>query len=329
MTASCPPNRYVWDFWYSYEQATGLFHVLYLNATPDSAALDQHHFEARLGYAVTRDFVDIDWIDHDVFSARADGWDNSSIWSGDLLPCRDGYLLFYTSRDRARDDGMTQSIGAAFSPGLRDWSRLDSVKLDADPRWYETMSVEGDDSIHAWRDPFLFRHAGATYMLVAAKDRNAPPGRKGAVGLLRAASKAPFAWETLPPLAAPGWYSEMEVPQLYRDDAGQLMLVYSCWAKFDHAPGTEGQGGLQGLAITDDLKAAGRAPTVLMPESERLYACRIVPELDGDIVGFDMASGGIRRAFKPTGWQSVDRDFSDLDVNQYKSFLVERGTPRP
>jgi len=315
MSSAQHPDRYVWDFWYVPADDGARFHVLYLNSDHDSAARDQHHFVARLGYAVTRDFVAIDWVDSCVFRAKAGGWDNSSIWSGDLIRVKTGHLLFYTSRDQARDDGMTQSIGAAFSDDLRHWRRIDGFRLDADPRFYDVRSRAGDTTIHAWRDPFLFRHGGAIYMLVSAKSPDAPLGRNGAVALLKAVDNDLFRWEALPPLAAPGWYSEMEVPQIHKDRDGRLMLVYSGWARFDHAPGTDGQGGFQALRIADDLSLVADRPTVLLPEAEGLYACRIVPELEGDIVGFDLQSGGIGRAFRPTYWRSVSRDFTDFSVS--------------
>ena len=308
------PSRYVWDFWYSWDRQHEIFHVLYLNADHALAASNQHHFASELGYAVTKDFVEIDWIDDHAFTARPDGWDNTSIWSGDLIAIQGGHLLFYTSRDSARDDGLTQSIGAAFTTDFRNWTRLENVKIDADPRFYETCSVEGDDTIHAWRDPFLFRIGNTIYMLVAAKVTEAPLGRKGAVGLLRCEDPAFSRWEVLPPIAAPGWYSEMEVPQLYRDCEGVLQLVYSTQSKYDHAPATMGQGGLQVLAVSEELQLVSTAPKVLTPHTKGLYACRIVPELGGDIVGFDTSHGGIRRSFCTTGWMALERNFGDRDV---------------
>jgi beta-fructofuranosidase len=106
----------------------------------------------------------------------------------------------------------------------------------------------------------------------------------------------------------------MEVPQFYRDCEGVPQLVYSTQSKYDHAPATKGQGGLQALAVSKELQLAATAPQVLMPHAKGLYACRIVPELGGDIVGFDTSHGGIRRSFCTTGWNALERDFSDRDV---------------
>jgi beta-fructofuranosidase len=293
------PDRFVWDFWYWFDAKSGLFHLFYLNADYELVPGNRHHFSARVGYGTTRDFTAIKWIDNDLFCADKGRWDNTAIWSGDVVSHGDEFLLFYTSRDRRVDDGLTQYVGVARSPDLRNWERVDDLVLKADERWYETRSLEGDTSIHAWRDPFIFRDERATWMLLSAKEAAAPPGRKGAVALLRAENDNLTTWSAQPPLYAPRFYSECEVPQIYHNDEGNRVLVYSSWAKFDHAPGTEGRGGLHAVVPGQDK------PWVLVPESAGLYACRLIPELGGDVVGFDIKRGGLRRLAIATGLKST------------------------
>jgi sucrose-6-phosphate hydrolase SacC (GH32 family) len=292
-------NRFVWDFWYWYDTNTASFHLLYLNADYELVPGNQHHFSARIGYAITKDFTEIDWIDDDVFCANHTGWDNTSIWSGDLVRHNDGFILFYTSRNNMTDDGMTQYIGAAYSNNFLDWKRLDGFVLKADPRWYDLRSLKGDSSIHAWRDPFIFRDNDKTWMLLCAKEHDAALGHKGAVALLHAEDSSLMNWSIHKPLFSPGWYSECEVPQIYLNEAGQKVLVYSSWARFDNAPTTNGVGGLHAVILGDDK------PWVLVPESEGLYACRVIPELGGDVVGFDILQGGLRRLGITTGLHSM------------------------
>jgi len=312
------PERFVWDFWYVYDSVHQLFHLLFLNADPALVPDNLHHFAAVIGYATTRDFTSIEWQQHNIFQADPDGWDNTSIWSGDLVRYRDGYAFFYTSRDQRQDDGMTQQIGLAVSPDLRSWQRVPQMRLTADPRWYEPRAVVDDDTTHAWRDPFVFRFNGTLYMVVAAKSRQQPPTRKGAVALLQSTDGSLSNWTVLPPLHAGGWASECEVPQLYqRDD--RLVLAYSGWARHDYAPTTAGQGGLHLIEHPMPAEALAHVefaalPRVIVAEAAGLYACRVIPELGGDIVGFDLTRGGLRRVPGEAGLQSLDRDLADLSI---------------
>jgi beta-fructofuranosidase len=46
-------------------------------------------------------------------------------------------------------------------------------------------------------------------------------------------------------------------------------------------------------------------PQVLVPPEKGLYACRLIPELGGEIVGFDTEYGGLRRSGLRRPWQSL------------------------
>lgn len=309
-------ERFVWDFWYHYDIEESMFHLLYLNADPSLVPKNQHHFSARIGYATTRDFTSIEWVNDDVFHASKDGWDNTAIWTGDVIRIKDGFLLFYTSRDRNIDDGLTQNIGAAFSTDFLHWERVKNFRLQPDSRYYEPRTVDGDNSIHSWRDPFVFRYDESVYMLLCAKSPEQKVERKGTVGLLRGVDNSLTKWEVLPPIFSPGWFSECEIPQIYRDGA-RLVLTYSSWAKFDNAPNTDGEGGLQSVTgssqslLDADFKDL---PRVLLPESSGLYACRVIPELGGDIVGFNIKKGGLQRVNVKTGLKAVNRNFTEFPL---------------
>ena len=315
--AEASRQRYSWDFWYYFDQSAKLFHILYLNADRALVKSGKHHSDARVGYAITPDFEEIEWVDDDVFLADSEGWDNTSIWSGDLVKVSGGYAFFYTSRDGRLGDGMTQNIGLALSKDLRSWERAPGVRIEPDARWYATETIRDDASIHAWRDPFLFKLNGRTMMLVSAKSAVQPLGRNGCVGLLRSVEGSLRVWEAMPPLFDPGWYSEVEVPQLLRSRSGGYTLVYSSQSRGDSAPGTEGKGGLQAVPV--EIGETGwsartelYAPKVILGESSGLYACRVIPELGGEIVGFDMAAGGLKRSGVSEALAGVDRDFSAI-----------------
>jgi beta-fructofuranosidase len=330
------PNRHVWDFWYIFDPEAELFHVFYLNADRALVASGQHHYVACVGHATTADFVTIDWGDEASFSVLqppADHWANTCIWSGDILSVANGWLMFYTSRDRSQDDGLTQAIGVAYTSDLfaHQWHFFDTQLKPGSV--YQPRGLADDLTMHAWRDPFLFRQRdrGQIFMLAAAKTVDSPLGKSGAIALLQVTDDhfaqvvhGKRAWDYLTPLVAPGCYAEMEVPQLYQA-AGDYELVFSCWAKYDFSPasdlGTEGGGGFQAVTLPPlwtASRGAALPPStpakVLLPETQGLYACRIVPELGGEIIGFDIQTGGIRRSGIQTHWASMDRDFSDLAV---------------
>ncbi len=310
------PYRHVWDFWYHFDPETGLFHLFYLNADPTLVAEDKHHFSSQVGYATTKDFLTIEWISDRVLGADPHGWDDTSIWSGDIIKIKDGYLMFYTSRNQATDDGMTQNVGVAFTHHMQSfdrWFRIPSVRIQPEAP-YELRHVPDDMTIHAWRDPFLFRHHEQIYMLLSAKDSKQPIGKKGAVALLKAKNNSFEQWEYLAPICQPGFYAEMEVPQLYRSSADAYALVYSSWAKYDFAPSTQQSGGLHGILSPSMFNFPAANPKVFLPQTANLYACRVIPELDGEIVGFDINTGGIRRSGVKTGLQHVDRDFSSYSI---------------
>ena len=308
------PERFTWDFWYHYDTGKGLFHLLFLNADRALAPKNLHHFSSRVGYAVTEDFTSIDWIDDDVFSADDTGWDNTSIWTGDVVAVVGGYLLFYTSRDKRVGDTLTQNVGAAFSVNFRDWERVPGFQLEPDGRYYEPKSIIGDPSIHAWRDPFLFVRDTDAYMAIAAKDVSHPLGRKGAVGLLKCTGRDLRQWESLPPLYSPGHYCQVEVPQVVMDESGKTSLVYSMPSESDHVPSTSGVGGFHRVDVSFSNQDENHARTieVLLPHADNPYACRIIPELNGLVVGFHFTEGGFVNTGIHTGYAAPDRNFDSF-----------------
>jgi sucrose-6-phosphate hydrolase SacC (GH32 family) len=309
------PTRHVWDYWYYFDPETSIFHLFYLNADRALVDNDQHHFGSQVGYATTTDFLTIDWISDRVLGADPHGWDDTSIWSGDVIKVQGGFLMFYTSRNQATDDGMTQNIGVAFTHHIQSfdrWFRIPNIRIQPQAP-YELRHVPNDTTIHAWRDPFLFRHEQQIYMLLSAKDPTKPLGKKGAVALLKAKNNSFEQWEYLPSICQPGYYAEMEVPQLYR--AGDsYALLYSTWAKNDFAPSTGQCGGLHGIFSSSAFDFPQSNPHVYLAETANLYACRVIPELNGEIVGFDITTGGIRRSGMQTGLQHLDRDFSSYSI---------------
>ena len=306
------PSRYIWDFWYYYDPKDKLFHVFYLNADPVLVPDEKHHWASQVGYGITKDFTSMDWGPVDILTASPLRWDNSSIWTGDVVRISNGFLLFYTSRNSETDDGKTQNIGVAYANriGAPKWQPIPNIQLSPDGLIYSARHIPNDVTIHAWRDPFVFRHDNQIYMVVTAKSIKRPIGNNGVVALLHSADGSYKNWEYLKPITNPGFYSEMEVTQILQNPKSGFELVFSTGPKYDKSPGTKGSGGLYGISSANALSFKNN-PQLLLPFDSGLYACRIIPELDGEIVGFDHRTGGIRRSGIKTAYKSLDRDFSD------------------
>jgi sucrose-6-phosphate hydrolase SacC (GH32 family) len=313
------PTRYIWDFWYYYDSKSQIFHILYLNADLSLVQENHHHFSSCVGYATTQDFIHIDWIQDQVITASQDGWDNTSIWTGDVIKYRDGFACFYTSRDHREEDGLTQNLGLAISQDFLEWERILSFRIRPNSQWYESHTLEGNGTIHAWRDPFVFQYQGILYMILAAQSKQHPLMHKGAIGLLKSPNNSLLDWIACPPIYAPGRFTECEVPQMYQQN-GRLILGYSSWEHSDKEPNQIHRGGFyivkgQQKTDSDTILEFRESPEILLGQRMGLYACRIIPELNGDIVGFNIKQGGIQRISSQTNFQSVDRDFSQLDIS--------------
>ncbi|HDP67624.1 MAG TPA: beta-fructosidase [Candidatus Marinimicrobia bacterium] len=306
------PSQFTWDFWYYFEKKSNLFHLFYLNAGSALVPAEQHHWAAQVGYATTSDFLSVKWGSTAVLTASRRRWDNSSIWTGDVVRIQNGFLMFYTSRNLGTDDGKTQNIGIAFADRINTprWRALPDIRIPPDGLIYSPRHIPGDISIHAWRDPYVFRHENQIYMLVTAKSLRQAPGRNGVVALLRSQDGGYKNWEYLPAVADPGCYSEMEVTQILRRLDGKFELFFSTGPDYDQTPGYEHSGGLYGI-ISENPFNFREKPRLLYPFQDGLYACRIIPEMDGEIVGFDHRIGGLRRSGIKTHLLEMDRDFPE------------------
>ena len=307
-------DNFIWDFWYYFEAKTSIFHIFYLNAPKELVPQQQHHFYSRVGYGITKDFRSIEYLNFNVLEASQNSWANTSIWTGDIIKIKNGFLLFFTSRNQQQDDGLTQMIGIAYSEKDFNHWRISDIRIC--PNFiYEPKGLPGDTTIHAWRDPFLFRINKAVYMLVSAKSQHSPLGKKGVVGLLKMKDNHFTEWDYLNPISTPNYYSEMEVPQLYLNHNNQYELIFSCPSKYDFNPTTNQAGGLQNFTASDWQNFDTNHVKIILPESSRLYACRAIPELEGEIVGFNLDQGNLQ----PTGikkqFKHLDRNFEDLTFN--------------
>jgi hypothetical protein len=329
---------YIWDSWYWYDKTDGQFHVYYLNVDEHAlAAVEQHHFHARIGYATTQDFVEYDYHYHAAVTATEaeKSRDNTAIWTGCSVAYGNGTdrLMAFTSRDAAqspvegRDDPhpFTQHISFATSSDGRHWERVDGAHVDADPRFYSTESIVGDVVIHAWRDPILFRIDGDdhAYMLLCAHGKDLPSGVKderngahGVIALLKSSAPRNLTQWVATGVSFAVDVPEAEVPRIYVDArTGKHIIAYSCKNAEAYVPHTPDKTkiayGFYGFAVdmaaiaerirhkpADEslmihVKEADKIPLLAYGE-DTLYACQVIPELGGKIMGFDTNAGVMR-----------------------------------
>lgn len=300
-------EKYTWDFWWVERPSHEDYLFYFLNADASLVATEQHHFASQVGVASTPDFRRFGIIRLDALAADANGWDNASIWSGHVVRFEDAFFCAYTSRDKSCDDGFTQKIGFAESGDGVDWNKRRDVPLvESQPDWYLTKSDPLEDTIHAWRDPFLFSDGGNWFMLIAAKDKRQPVNRRGCIAI--ASADTIFGpWTVHPPLLSPGAYGEMEVPQIYRTKDRSSVVCFSTKAECDHSDRTKGEGGFIAIEFQSSIRRAvmerGRRDvligeedvsySVVSPYREGLFACRVAPDLRGEVIGFPQRDGGV------------------------------------
>jgi beta-fructofuranosidase len=217
-------DRWTWDFWLADDGSR--YHVFYLQAPKSLGDPDRRHDRATVGHAVSDDLVH--WIPlPDALGPGPPGtWDDVAIWTGSVVRRGDGWAMAYTGRS-TRDGGRIQRIGLATSPDLVTWTKdPDNPRLEADGRWYERRAGSpGDDE--AWRDPWLFADPDGDgfHALVTARACDGEPATRGVVAHARSADL--HRWTMDAPIAGPGEFWHLEVPQVERVD-GQWVLVFSC-----------------------------------------------------------------------------------------------------
>jgi beta-fructofuranosidase len=319
---------YIWDSWYRYDHETKLFHVYYLNVDDHSLVIpEQHHFHAKLGYATTYDFINYDYINHNILSADSNTYDDTSIWTGCVVQFGEQAqkLMAFTSRNSKQErikgweaQAFNQHISFAISNDNITFERIANKHLLPDERFYNIASIVDDVTIHAWRDPFIFRNPydDYAYMLVTAQARGLIAGIKdkraglhGVIALLRADEPKKLSGWSATGISFVVEASEAEVPRLYYDANAQSHLIaYS--RKNDSAylgDKANQQYGFYGfhvdlklLSLIAEHKQTNQPHLIHIPHStqipllgfgeDNLYACQIIPELEGKIMGFDTRS---------------------------------------
>jgi beta-fructofuranosidase len=218
------PDKWLWDYWFAADDSPD-YHIFYLQAPRDLAHSDLRHWHVSIGHATSPDLVNWtvlpDALAPDTESP--DAFDNYTTWTGSILRQGDQWYLFYTGSNRA-EQGLVQRIGLATSPDLLTWTKYPANPvLTADPRWYEQLDLSLWHD-QAWRDPWVFEHEGQFHAYITARGLEGEPSARGVIG--HAVSDDLKQWECRPPIAHPGEFGHMEVPQLVEIE-GRWYLFFS------------------------------------------------------------------------------------------------------
>lgn len=124
-----------------------------------------------------------------------------------------------------------QKIGLAFSKDLRCWEKYPGNPVLA-PKgpYYEDDPNTTTESGVAWRDAYVIPAKGGYEAFIAANDAGKTRTVNGCIA--RVFSKDLIRWKLLPPIASPGRYVDMEVPQ-YFELNGHHYLLFSTGGGLD------------------------------------------------------------------------------------------------
>ena len=214
-----PEQHYLWDFWLVSPHEWGdplvPYHLYYLQALRMLSDPNLRHGAATVGLAVSHDLRQWVYRGTALDVGPPGSWDDRAIWTGSVT-IRDGLAyMFYTALSRAEKVPI-QRIGLAVSPDLEHWERHpNNPLLEVDTRWYEPQSTEPRKA-RTWRDPYIVYSSDEQvyYMFLSARVNTGPYDERGVIGLARSTNL--LSWEVLPPVSAPGDFTEMEVPQVVR-----------------------------------------------------------------------------------------------------------------
>ena len=203
-------DKWVWDFWFAQDGTD--YHIFYLQAPNTLQKEALRHWHVSVGHAVSSDLVHWTVLPDALSPATSDdAWDNNTTWTGSIIAHEGGWAMLYTGGKRA-ENSLIQRIGLALSDDLIHWRKYPANPvLEADPRWYEEL----DKALwhdQAWRDPWVFWHEGLFHAFITARGLEGEPSGRGVIG--HAVSPDLQQWRCLPPIAHPGEFGQMEVPQL-------------------------------------------------------------------------------------------------------------------
>jgi beta-fructofuranosidase len=280
-------DKWVWDFWFAVDGDD--YHMFYLQADKALKDPELRHWNVSVGHARSRDLKNWEILPDALAPTRDndEAPDSCTTWTGCVIQAKGRWYMYYTGTKRA-EKGLVQRVCLAQSEDLIHWTKHDSNPVvELDPRWYDGLNLEYWHDA-SWRDPWVIRdpERDIYHMYITCRaNRGAPDGR-GAVGYAWSANL--LDWTVAEPVLAPGWFGEMEVPQIERI-GGQYYLFCSVSERFHsrahrQEPGCEPQTGVK-YFVADQLNGPYRClgnGFLTSARQQGLYSGRIIQGPDGD-----------------------------------------------
>ena len=281
-------DKWIWDSWYAFDGER--YHAFYLHASRALGDPVRRHRNPIVGHAVSDDLTNWTVVRDALIVSDSPAFDSWTTWTGSVIRDDNGlWWMFYTGTSR-EDGGDVQTIGAATSTDLMEWTKLSSEPMvSADARWYEKLdkTIWHDE---AWRDPWVFRFENdpsTWHMLVTARANHGDPATRGVLG--HATSTDLLNWDVRPPVSEPGQgFGQLEVFQFEVVD-GVPVLVFCCgWRELSAERRAEfgERDATYSVAVSADLTEVdfNRAKAF---EDPLVYAARIIQGKDGwYLIGF-------------------------------------------
>lgn len=281
-------DKWIWDSWYAFDGHR--YHAFYLHASRALGDPVRRHRNPIVGHAISDDLTNWTVVRDALIVSDSPAFDSWTTWTGSVIQDDDGlWWMFYTGTSR-EDGGDVQTVGAATSTDLMEWTKLSSEPMvSADARWYEKLdkTLWHDE---AWRDPWVFRFdndPSTWHMLVTARANHGDPATRGVLG--HATSADLKHWDVQPPLSTPcQGFGQLEVFQFEVVD-GVPVLVFCCgWRELSAERRAEfgERDATYSVAVNADLTGIdfNRAKAFVDP---MVYAARIIKGKDGwYLIGF-------------------------------------------
>lgn len=270
-------DRWIWDFWLARDGDA--YHVFFLQAPRSLGSPHLRHRAATIGHAVSSDLRQWTALPDALGPGAPGSFDDLATWTGSVMRTDSDWLLFYSGISMAEGERV-QRIGAARSTDLVSWKRVEGFLLEADPRWYETLSAGGEQE--AWRDPWAVRdqRTGRYHLFVTAHANSGPVDGRGVIA--HAWSDDLSRWTVSPPVSSPGEFRFLEVPQVER--IGDRHRLFFCAPGWAHSAGRLARPGVTAQTGTHYLVADGllgpyrleREAFLLGDEAGSAYAGRVI-----------------------------------------------------